>query len=175
MYLCLRSTRPSLNNSIFQQEQKYHENEIWILLLLFVFVVHCLSLPPKLVGGYMHYVASSAVPGLQTPYIFKASGFWPIEEQSLILKLSLFEKWNKCEFSNQFPTELQINSKSALEESQVCIAIAGLYINLTGLSWCYLKVTGPLWIKMLIEKIYSVIIFWKSQFYWKNLIFKILP
>ena len=103
VYLCLRSTQPSLNNSIFQQEQKYHENEIWILLL-FVFVVHCLSLPPKLVGGYMHYVASSAVPGLQTPYIFKASGFWPIEEQSLILKLSLFEKYGtNVNFQISFP------------------------------------------------------------------------
>ena len=49
-------------------------------------------------------------------------------------------------------TELQIDSKSASEESQVCIAISGLYISLSGLSWCYLKVTGPLWKKMLIEK-----------------------
>ena len=53
---------------------------------------------------------------------------------------------------NLIRTMTQIDSKSALEESQVCIAIAGLYINLTGLSWCYLKVTGPLWIKILIEK-----------------------
>ena len=49
-------------------------------------------------------------------------------------------------------TLTQIDSKSASEESQVCIAIAGLYISLSGLSWCYLKVTGPLWKKMLIEK-----------------------
>ena len=72
-------------------------------------------------------------------------------------------------------TEFQINSKSALEESQICIAIAGLYINLTGLSWCYLKVTGPLWIKMLIEKnlFYDNILkitillkkFWFSKYY----------
>ena len=46
----------------------------------------------------------------------------------------------------------QIDSKSASEESHVCIAIASLYISLSGLSWCYLKVTGPLWKKMLIEK-----------------------
>ena len=39
-------------------------------------------------------------------------------------------------------TLTQIDSKSALEKSQVCIAIAGLYINLT----------KPLWIKMLVEQ-----------------------
>ena len=49
-------------------------------------------------------------------------------------------------------TLTQIDSKSASEESHVCIAIASLYISLSGLSWCYLKVTGPLWKKMLIEK-----------------------
>ena len=44
--------------------------------------------------------------------------------------------------STHNPTLTQIDSKSASEESQVCIAIAGLYISLSGLSWCYLKVTG---------------------------------
>ena len=72
-------------------------------------------------------------------------------------------------------TELQIDSKSASEESQVCIAIAGLYISLSGLSWCYLKVTGPLWKKILIEKnlFYDNILkitillkkFWFSKYY----------
>ena len=52
----------------------------------------------------------------------------------------------------QLYTLTQIDSKSASEESHVCIAIASLYISLSGLSWCYLKVTGPLWKKMLIEK-----------------------
>ena len=52
----------------------------------------------------------------------------------------------------QLGTLTQIDSKSASEESHVCIAIASLYISLSGLSWCYLKVTGPLWKKMLIEK-----------------------
>ena len=72
-------------------------------------------------------------------------------------------------------TELQIDSKSASEESQVCIAISGLYISLSGLSWCYLKVTGPLWKKILIEKnlFYDNILkitillkkFWFSKYY----------
>ena len=74
-----------------------------------------------------------------------------------------------------YDTELQIDSKSASEESQVCIAISGLYISLSGLSWCYLKVTGPLWKKILIEKnlFYDNILkitillkkFWFSKYY----------
>ena len=80
--------------------------------------------------------------------------------------------------SNIWPsyyTELQIDSKSASEESQVCIAISGLYISLSGLSWCYLKVTGPLWKKILIEEnlFYDNILkitillkkFWFSKYY----------
>ena len=72
-------------------------------------------------------------------------------------------------------TLTQIDSKSASEESQVCIAISGLYISLSGLSWCYLKVTGPLWKKILIEKnlFYDNILkitillkkFWFSKYY----------
>ena len=77
--------------------------------------------------------------------------------------------------TSQQRTELQIDSKSASEESQVCIAISGLYISLSGLSWCYLKVTGPLWKKILIEKnlFYDNILkitillkkFWFSKYY----------
>ena len=72
-------------------------------------------------------------------------------------------------------TLTQIDSKSASEESHVCIAIASLYISLSGLSWCYLKVTGPLWKKILIEKnlsydnILKITIllkkFWFSKYY----------
>ena len=73
-------------------------------------------------------------------------------------------------------TLTQIDSKSALEKSQVCIAIAGLYINLTGLSLCYQKMTGPLWIKMLIEQNLSYGNILKITILLKKIvIFKILP
>ena len=105
------------------------------------------------------------------------------------MKIESFIIWNFVNIILWFPsvqtlsyicvvlhyTELQIDSKSASEESQVCIAISGLYISLSGLSWCYLKVTGPLWKKILIEKnlFYDNILkitillkkFWFSKYY----------
>ena len=92
-------------------------------------------------------------------------------------KILMFENIDIYFYSRKYliPTELQIDSKSASEESQVCIAISGLYISLSGLSWCYLKVTGPLWKKILIEKnlFYDNILkitillkkFWFSKYY----------
>ena len=85
------------------------------------------------------------------------------------------ESWSCNQKIFYYVTELQIDSKSASEESQVCIAISGLYISLSGLSWCYLRVTGPLWKKILIEKnlFYDNILkitillkkFWFSKYY----------
>ena len=51
-------------------------------------------------------------------------------------KILMFENIDIYFYSRKYliPTELQIDSKSASEESQVCIAISGLYISLSGLS-----------------------------------------
>ena len=92
----------------------------------------------------------------------------------MVVHIFQITKWAKNEKQCKC-TLTQIDSKSASEESHVCIAIASLYISLSGLSWCYLKVTGPLWKKILIEKnlFYDNILkitillkkFWFSKYY----------
>ena len=71
------------------------------------------------------------------------------------LKLFFWWKANIYKEKIDFAQCFKLIQNVHFEESQVFIAIAGLYINLTGLSLCYQKMTGPLWIKMLIEKFLS--------------------
>ena len=71
-------------------------------------------------------------------YMFRTSAmdYFPPHLISCHLNFALCAESVMCDCARKIYeyTELQIDSKSASEESQVCIAISGLYISLSGLS-----------------------------------------
>ena len=58
------------------------------------------------------------------------------KDKSIWIEISTYIKKNVLSIyaARYYLTLTKIDSKSASEESQVCIAIAGLYISLSGLS-----------------------------------------